>query len=166
MGKVRDKSLSDHLVHLPPSDVFVVNLQKFDIVVSNTELLRVRFQQKRQQVARGLKENLPDDAFSDEQDWLLPPLSLQLILENVFKHNALSEEDPLELRMERAGDQLKITNSFRPRNSGAPSTGIGQENLLMRYRLLEAPLPSFEQEGNWYIGHLPLIAPQHEHTHR
>jgi len=114
---------------------------------------------------KALAVEVDEQVFADEKNWLIPPLSLQLVLENVFKHNALSEETPLRLHIQREMDCIKISNSFRPRHSGTSSTGIGQENLHMRYRILDAPEPDFGQEGDWYVGYLPLIPLTHERAH-
>ncbi len=95
-------------------------------------------------------EELPADAF-------LPPMSLQLVLENAFKHNELSEEVPLNIEVIVNAHEVLIRNGFLPRKVGQVSTGIGQENLRLRYRLMEHTEPTFRQVENWYEARLPLI---------
>ncbi len=97
----------------------------------------------------------------------LPPLSLQLLLENAFKHNELSVQQPLRLSLTREGDTLALHNTYRPRSSGSPSPGLGQANLLQRYRLLGAEaMPTFAQREDEYRATLPLITDDDEGTDR
>jgi len=72
----------------------------------------------------------------------LPPLSLQLLLENAIKHNIASQENPLYISILQKGDELWVSNSFQPKTSqNEPSTGVGLENIKSRYRLLSDRAP-------------------------
>ncbi len=66
--------------------------------------------------------------------WSIPPLALQLLVENAVKHNRLSEAEPLSIRVRIDDGFLVVENDHRPRGQ-APS-GIGLKNLDDRYLLL------------------------------
>lgn len=97
------------------------------------------------------------DRAPDRPAAYLPPMSLQLLLENAFKHNQLSTEHPLHIELILERDHLQLRNAYQPRTITTPSSGIGQENLRQRYRLMQAPAPTFEQQPDAYFATLPLI---------
>ncbi|HTE55489.1 MAG TPA: histidine kinase [Kofleriaceae bacterium] len=68
----------------------------------------------------------------------LPPLSLQLLVENAVKHNELGEDRPLEIEIDLRAGEVAVSTSYRPRRLVRPSAGIGLRNLDERYRLLGA----------------------------
>lgn len=68
--------------------------------------------------------------------WLLPALSLQPLVGNAVKHNAITKANPLRISIRVVGEWLEISNPKAPRLEPEPSTGIGLENLSNRVRLL------------------------------
>lgn len=91
-------------------------------------------------------------------DYLVPPLAVQTVLENAFKHNKASVESPLCIRIYNENDCLIIVNNLQIKKTSA-SKGIGFSNLIKRYELLSKTLPSFLVTENEYIAKLPLIYP-------
>jgi len=89
----------------------------------------------------------------------LPPLSLQLLVENAVKHNIISEGYPLELSISSAGEELIVRNSFQPKRSVEPSTQVGLNNLKERYRLLGQNELSVNQDDHIFEVRIPLIQP-------
>ena len=93
---------------------------------------------------------------------LLPPLSLQELLNNALKHNKMSVQKPLQLELSRENGWLYLRNSDQPKaplTAGDSSTGTGWDNLKARYRLLDAPEPHYWREDGWFVAALPLISP-------
>lgn len=68
----------------------------------------------------------------------VPPMSLQLLVENAVKHNELGEDRPLEIDIDIRADEIAVSTSYRPRRLLRPSAGVGLRNLDERYRLLGA----------------------------
>ncbi len=66
----------------------------------------------------------------------LPPLALQLLVENAVKHNEISEEYPLEVKIFEKEGYLCVENKIRPRTSLEEGTGNGLSNLDKRFFLL------------------------------
>lgn len=87
----------------------------------------------------------------------LPPLSLQEMVGNAIKHNIISREHPLQLRLLSNGKGLIVENNVQSRTSGVISTGVGLQNLRERYRYLSAEEPRFELADGKYKAYLPLI---------
>ncbi|MEM9328807.1 MAG: histidine kinase [Bacteroidota bacterium] len=91
---------------------------------------------------------------------LIPPMSLQVTIENALKHNMISDGFPMEIRIESCEEDIQVSNSYRPRQTEVSSTGLGQRNITDRYRILKARLPKFYVEDGQYVASIPLIAPE------
>lgn len=91
-------------------------------------LLKLRFED-------GIDLRLPR-----EKNWpdglLIPPISLQVLLENAVKHNECAADAPLTVRLEMFGDTVKLENEKRPRRQPRVSTRVGLKNLDERCRLI------------------------------
>ncbi|MBN3521026.1 histidine kinase [Algoriphagus lutimaris] len=87
----------------------------------------------------------------------IPPMSLQLLVENAFKHNIAEVANPLNINIFVENDVLVVENNLQLRKKKNPSTRIGLVNLSERYRLLGQSLPSFEKEGTIFRVSLPLL---------
>jgi len=92
------------------------------------------------------------------QQFYLPPLSLQLLLENAIKHNVASKENPLFIDIRQKGSELWVSNTLQLKNQvEESSTGIGLENILKRYQLLNAKAPIIKKGESEFLVILPLI---------
>jgi hypothetical protein len=90
-------------------------------------LLRLRF--------GGAVEIVRQDGQQHLDRWLLPPISLQLLLENAVKHNEFSQSSPLMVRIEVGRGEVLVENTLRPRQAAGAGVGVGLRNLAERYRL-------------------------------
>jgi len=88
---------------------------------------------------------------------LLPPLSLQVVLENAIKHNVANETSPLHIDVTHDASHLVVRNKIQAKLSNSKSTGIGLKNLLKRYALISAIQPEFYVENELFVAKLPLI---------
>jgi hypothetical protein len=88
---------------------------------------------------------------------LLPPLSLQVVLENALKHNITGASNPLTVMLAADTGCLEIRNNLRPKTSMVTSTGIGQVNLAKRYAMIGDRIPEFRIENEQYLVKLPLF---------
>jgi sensor histidine kinase YesM len=95
------------------------------------ELLKIRFDG-----AVLLTVNIPDEM----RKVLIPPLSLQLLIENAVKHNKATCENPLRIEIFETNDTLVIQNNINPKPFVSHSEGLGLMNLQKRFSLLVAPI--------------------------
>lgn len=89
--------------------------------------------------------------------WVLPPLSLQVVLENAIKHNIVNESKPLKIDIFSEETTLIVRNNIQPKISAVASTGLGLKNLVKRYGLISKFEPVFFVETGYYVAKLPLI---------
>ncbi len=91
-------------------------------------------------------------------DRQLPPMTLQLLLENAVKHNIVDANCPLAItiRLNDAGE-LVVENSLHPRLTTVHRTGIGLQNIRHRYQLTAHIEPTISEEGGQFIVRLPLL---------
>ncbi len=161
------------LVHLDPdlSEKFIDQLAKayryvleqkdqelvplkteLDFIHSFVFLLKIRFEEK-------LLVNVTIPA--DKLRCYLPPLTLQLLLENAVKHNALSLESPLVVDIYTNEEGfLVVENNVQLRQQETVSTGVGIHNITSRYGFLTPRKPAFYQAGTTYVARVPLLEKQ------
>ena len=85
------------------------------------------------------------------------PLSLQILIENSIKHNIISEEDPLKINLYQEENYLVIQNKLNKKRNMDKGTGIGLENIKMRYQYLtEKPVLISENEGIFVVK-IPIL---------
>ena len=158
MVKNADRDAPDFIVHL--SEVYRYLLQsnprqqvtvqeELDLLRAYTFLLKTRFGEN-----FDLQIDLPEQVLAS----FVPPLSFQLLVENAIKHNVVSMERPLHIKIFCPGGQyIAVQNNLQPKKSVESSTGAGLENVDRRYRLLcGRGVEVVKSDGNFTV-RLPLI---------
>ena len=93
-------------------------------------------------------------------EYLIPSYSMQILIENIFKHNAVSEDYTMQINVYiEADDYLVVSNTLHPKNNLFESSGIGQINLIERYKLVSDKKPIFKTEDGLYLALIPLLPP-------
>lgn len=98
-----------------------------------------------------------DDNTIDKDKLLIPPASLQLVLENVVKHNIGRVDDPLVTYIILDQNEMKVTNKKRSKSNIVDSEGTGVKNLSTRYELLSDKAVEVRNDENEYTIILPFI---------
>ncbi len=90
----------------------------------------------------------------------VPPLALQLLLENAVKHNTAFQTDPLRLRvsLDAGAPSLSVRNTLRPRRlAPGEASGLGLQNLAARYAFLTDRALAVGEEAGEFVVTLPLL---------
>ena len=83
--------------------------------------------------------------------------SLQLLIENATKHNAVSTDNPLIISIEANDDQITVTNALIPKVTKVQSTGLGQKYIRQMYLDLTGKQIDITETDKAYSVTLPLI---------
>ena len=88
----------------------------------------------------------------------IPPLTLQLLMENAVKHNAVSKESPLLVQLFIDKDEkLVMQNNINPKIKSSKSSGLGLQNITSRIKLLTNEVVEVLDDGKNFIVRIPLI---------
>ncbi len=121
---------------------------ELDLVKDYVFLLNQRYDQR-----IVLQVDIPLEA----ENSLIPPLALQMLVENAEKHNAISAEKRLNIRIALQDDRIVVENTRMPKKNAPPGTGTGLENIRKRYALA-AHLPiHIESDSGFFRVTLPVI---------
>jgi sensor histidine kinase YesM len=96
--------------------------------------------------------NISDDLLTTK----VPPLTLQMLVENAVKHNLLSEEKPLEILITSDKNEIKVENNLTGKTNRTTSFHIGLKNINSRYLLLHGEGISVTSGEN-FIVKIPVI---------
>ena len=88
----------------------------------------------------------------------IPPMTLQLLVENAIKHNKTLKKSPLLIKIEAFPPrQLIVSNTRCPLMRDHVSPGVGLSNIQKRYALLSEQQPVIEQTDKLFIVKIPLL---------
>ena len=90
---------------------------------------------------------------------LVAPLALQMLVENAVKHNEISVDRPLTIRLYNDAQYLIVENTLqRKAATGEISSGLGLENIARRYQFLSNVPVQVSEAGERFIVKLPIIS--------
>ncbi|MDI5887844.1 2TM domain-containing protein [Flavobacterium yafengii] len=114
-------------------------------------LLKMRFE-------NSLFYELPTTAINP--DAKVVPLSLQLLLENTVKHNVVSEQRPLHIRIYVEGDYLAVQNDYQKKEVLQERQGVGLQNIVNRYGIITNRKVLIIQKEKTFTVKIPLLTKQ------
>lgn len=88
--------------------------------------------------------------------YALPPLALQMLVENSIKHNVISSEAPLNITIQAENDYLTVSNNLQ-RKTEVSSTGQGLTNIVERYRYFTRQEVRIRETKQSFSVALPLL---------
>ena len=140
------------------SEVYRYLLEQKDneVVAVKTEIEFVEKYLYLQKIRHGdnLKTNIDLRGCSDK---LIIPLSLQMLVENAVKHNIVSKDDPLEIKIFNDKDYIIVRNHLQKKTTIGHSGGIGLNNIKSRYEYFTNKSFIIEETSSHFIVKVPLI---------
>jgi sensor histidine kinase YesM len=88
------------------------------------------------------------------------PLSLQLLLENAVKHNVISAQKPLQIRIYIESGFLVIQNDYQKKEVLQDRQGVGLQNIINRYAIITKRKVMIEQNEKTFTVKIPILTKQ------
>jgi hypothetical protein len=135
---------------LQSNEQLVIPLAKeLEFIRAYVDLLKTRFE-------NGLV--LKIDVVPEMLAYSLPPLTVQMLVENAVKHNRLSAACPLTIRIfTDAAQNVVVVNNRQPKQSSVVSNRMGLTNIAAKYRLLnQADIVIHQTETTFQVA-VPLL---------
>ncbi|MFT3702159.1 MAG: histidine kinase [Agriterribacter sp.] len=90
--------------------------------------------------------------------YLLPPLTLQMLIENAVKHNAILEKSPLQISLQvNDEEKLVISNNKQLKTTAIESNKIGLKNIKAKYTLLKQDEVLVNEDEHCFTVTIPLV---------
>jgi Histidine kinase len=112
-------------------------------------LLRIRYGE-----AVRLRVEVSSEVF---EQYMVLPISLQVLAENAVKHNEFSVREPLEINVSFDGSRLRVSNRLSKKEVVRTSSGVGLANLGERCKVaMGVRLEVLETAGEFAV-YLPIL---------
>ena len=93
---------------------------------------------------------------TEAMEYQLPPLTLQLLVENVIKHNSINSNKPMDITIQIVDHFLVVSNPIHAKKSDTTS-GVGLQNLSNRCKLMIGTDIIIYNENQIFTVKVPLI---------
>jgi len=97
---------------------------------------------------------------SSNPDAKIIPLSLQLLLENAVKHNVVTSDKPLYIKVTEENDVLVVSNNLQEKQVVKKSSGVGLTNIQQRYGILTDRKVHINKKASEFSVELPMLTKQ------
>ncbi len=135
---------------------YILENEEIDLVPLNKEIEFVKQYFEIQRVRDNDKILLEID-FQDADEFIVVPVSLQILVENALKHNSRSEKVPLKVSIVRNNDKIVVSNNIQRKNILESKSKTGLLNLKERVKLILDKDLIYEEVNNQFIVKLPVI---------
>jgi LytS/YehU family sensor histidine kinase len=137
-----------YILHNKARDMVLLG-EEMNFLLDYFSLLKIRFENAIQ-----LKVNIP---FEANDTYLIPPISLQVLIENAVKHNEFSDLNPLVIDIDLKDDLLIVHNPIHSKKLRRKPSRIGLQNLDERYKLTTQKGILIEKDVNEFTVKLPIL---------
>lgn len=134
---------------LTKTEDLVTLREEMDFIQTYIYLIKTRFEENIL-----FQIDMDDDAY----DHMLPPLTLQMLIENAVKHNMITAGKPLRIRIYRDEKWLVIENNLNEKAEDLKTkSGTGLANIRARYSYYTDETVHIFREAERFVARLPLI---------
>ena len=93
----------------------------------------------------------------ESEDFLIPPISMQALIENAIKHNEFNNASPLTIEVSVSSHFIFVKNVLKPKTGEMKSSKIGLSNLDNRYKLITRRNILIENNLKNFVVKLPVL---------
>lgn len=88
----------------------------------------------------------------------MPPMTIQILVENALKHNKVSKTNPLQIRIYNNSEhELAVENTLQLIEKTLESSGLGLKNVIRRYNLISNKTPAIVKDSATFKVIIPLL---------
>ncbi|SHL32581.1 sensor histidine kinase [Chryseobacterium polytrichastri] len=162
MVETHDLESVDFIMKLSDFYRFTLESRKLDLITVHEEMNILDSYLFLQKARFGEGITFTNELNNEVLKTLIPPFTLQLLVENCIKHNIVSQSKPLHIKIYNSEDKIIIENPIQHKMIPEDSLGVGLNNVNMRYKhLLEKEIDILDDQKIFQIK-LPFI---HEYNH-
>lgn len=149
---------ADFIVKLSKTLRYIIEKNEFNLVTLSEELefLDAYFFL--------IKTRLDDGVFLENdlensviESTFIPPVTIQLLVENAIKHNTYNPNNPLRIQIKQESDFIVVSNSYSPRSILEESTQKGLKNISERYSLISEKKVEIMRTNEEFIVKIPIL---------
>lgn len=122
--------------------------EELDALQAYIYLMKYRF---------GENFNIIFDIDKSKKDFLIAPLTLQILMENALKHNLFDQQNPLDIRVGTRDDNALTFENVVRKKKHVESTKTGLQNLINRYKYLSDETVRIDESQSNFRVTVPLI---------
>ena len=163
-----NKQAEKYIRNLAATYTFILDHEQQELITLEEELNVVDAFLYMQQVKHQGTIDFKKELTTETMETLVPPLTVQMLIENALKHNAFGKESALTIRLEADSHHLIVSNDkpgFVASSTDSPksdqptkvtSFGIGLNNIRKRYSYF-ASVPVQVEDDHRFTVRLPII---------
>lgn len=135
---------------------YVLDTRDKEVVPIDEEVKFLKSYLYLQQIRFG--DKLKVDMALDSIQGMIAPLALQMLVENAIKHNVISEELPLAIKIFVSAGKIVVENTLQKKSIlPEDSPGLGLENIRRRYEFLSNQKVEVVADTTSFRVYIPLI---------
>lgn len=104
------------------------------------------------------EKNLEVDLDETLKEGYVPPMAVQLLVENAVKHNIIADNAPLRISIRKENENIVVVNNMNPKNESQNKNGIGIENIQSRYSILSGQPVTIINDGSIFSVSIPILS--------
>ena len=140
---------------------YVLDTRQLEVVSLEAELKFLRAYLYLQEIR--FDKNLKVEINLTNENYKVAPLALQLLIENAIKHNIVSKDEPLTIKVYEENGFIAVENNLQKKSSVDESvSGIGLENIQQRYSFLTDKKVSIAEGEGKFVVKLPVLEMSNE----
>lgn len=156
--ETNQQSAQEFLSNLSRVYRYILTTGKKDVIALEEELKFVEMYFHLIKIRHGESIHLSVNVTKADKRKGIPPVTLQLLLENAIKHNISTVKRPLHLTIESLEEgNIGVKNNLQRINIDYKTTGMGLKNIRERYQLLQSVQPEIITSETVFEVKLPLL---------